>query len=136
MSEADILQTRNDVTGILVSVVSVSFAMISAYIVALWAFLKTAPLALRLVAFTLLSCGLAFLGGVALGLHHLLLGTERAWQKLGENSMGLSGFGDLRPQWAFGLSLYEVSAIIGAAAFGLIYLALMVLTFLYSWRDI
>lgn len=135
MTEAEILQTRNDLTTILVSVVSVSFAMISAYIVALWAFLKTAPLTLRIVAFSLLSCGLAFLGGVALGVHHLLEGTERAWRKLESNSVGLGGFGDFRPSWGLGLSLYEMSAAAGAAAFGLIYLALMALTFFYHWRD-
>ncbi len=47
MTEADILSVRNELTDIVVSVVSVSFAMVSAYIVGLWLVLKRAPLILR-----------------------------------------------------------------------------------------
>ena len=38
MSEAEILSIRNDLTAIVISVVSVSFGMISAYIAGLWLF--------------------------------------------------------------------------------------------------
>ncbi len=135
MTEAEILATRNDVTAILVSVVSVSFAMISAYIVALWAFLRQAPKALRLIAFSVLSMALAFCGGVALGLHHLMLGTERAWSKLPANVMGIPGFGNERPDFLMGLSYFDAVTALGGLAFGLIYLALMVMTFVYRWPD-
>lgn len=67
MSEAEILSIRNDLTELIISVVSVSFGMISAYIVGLWLFLKDAPLGLRLLAFLLLSFGLAFMGGMTGG---------------------------------------------------------------------
>ena len=76
MSEAEILAIRNDVTGLVVSVVSVSFGMISAYIAGLWLFLREAPISLRLLAFGLLSCGLAFMGALTAGLNGLLIGTE------------------------------------------------------------
>lgn len=66
MTEAEILSIRNELTGIVVSVVSVSFGMISAYIVGLWLFLKDAPLSLRAIAFLLLSSGLAFMGGLTM----------------------------------------------------------------------
>lgn len=135
MSEAEILATRNDVTAILVSVVSISFGMISAYIVALWAFLRAAPLSLRLMAFSLLSLGLVFMGGVSVGLHHMLLGTERAWSKLASNSMELTGFGNERPGWALGYSLFDIAAGLGALAFLGIYLALLGLTFCYRWDN-
>jgi len=133
MTEADILSVRNDVTGLVISVVSVSFGMISAYIAGLWLFLREAPLSLRLLAFALLSCGLAFMGAVTAGLNGLLIGTDHAWAKLTARATDIENFGDVRPPWLYGLSLYEASAALGAVAFGAIYLALAYLTFVYQW---
>jgi hypothetical protein len=133
MSEADILNIRNDVTGLVVSVVSVSFGMISAYIAGLWLFLREAPLSLRLLAFGLLSCGLAFMGALTVGLNGLLVGTDHAWAKLATRATDIESFGDVRPPWLYGLSLYEASAALGGLAFGAIYLALAYLTFIYTW---
>lgn len=133
MSEAEILAIRNDLTGLVISVVSVSFGMISAYIAGLWLFLREAPISLRLLAFFLLSCGLAFMGALTLGLNGLLVGTDHAWSKLATRATDIAGFGDVRPPWLHGLSLYEASAVLGAIAFGAIYLALAYLTFVYKW---
>lgn len=133
MSEAEIPGVRNDVTGLVISVVSVSFGMISAYIAGLWLFLREAPISLRLLAFGLLSCGLAFMGALTLGLNGLLIGTDNAWAKLTTRASDIESFGDARPPWLDGLSLYEASAALGALAFGAIYLALAYLTFVYRW---
>lgn len=133
MSEGEILSIRNELTALVVSVVSVSFGMISAYIVGLWLFLRSAPLVLRTLAFLLLSCGLAFMGVLTGGLNALLLGTERAWSKLGPTSVGIASFGSERPEILQGLSLYEASAALGCVAFVAIYVALFFLTFLYRW---
>lgn len=133
MSEAEILAIRNDVTGLVVSVVSVSFGMISAYIAGLWLFLREAPISLRLLAFGLLSCGLAFMGALTAGLNGLLIGTDHAWAKLATRATDIESFGDVRPPWLYGLSLYEASAALGGLAFGAIYLALAYLTFVYKW---
>ena len=133
MSEAEILAIRNDVTGLVISVVSVSFGMISAYIAGLWLFLREAPISLRLLAFGLLSCGLAFMGALTAGLNGLLIGTDHAWAKLTTRASDIESFGDARPPWLHGLSLYEASAALGALAFGAIYLALAYLTFVYRW---
>lgn len=133
MTEADILNVRNDLTALVVSVFSVSFGIISGYIVGLWLFLKMAPFILRLLAFTLLSFGLAFLGALTLGLHELLLGTERAWAKLPQTATGIPGFGSDRPEWLSGLTLYEAAAALGALAFLAIYLVLFYMTFIYRW---
>jgi hypothetical protein len=118
-----------------VSVVSVSFGMISAYIVGLWLFLKGAPISLRTIAFVLLSSGLAFMGGLTWGVHELMLGTDRAWHALSNNSVGISSFGGERPEFLHGLTLYETAVLLGAGAFGLIYFALGYLTFFHRWRD-
>lgn len=135
MSEGEILSIRNELTALVISVVSVSFGMISAYIVGLWLFLKDAPMALRLLCFLLLSCGLAFMGVVTGGVHALLVGTERAWSKLGPTAVGIASFGGERPNVLRGLSLYEASAVLGGFAFAAIYVALFYFTFFYRWPD-
>jgi len=65
MTEADILSVRNELTDMVISIVSVSFGMVSAYIVGLWLFLKRAPLVLRALSFIVFSFGLAFMGAIA-----------------------------------------------------------------------
>lgn len=135
MSEGEILSIRNELTALVISVVSVSFGMISAYIVGLWLFLKDAPMALRVLCFLLLSCGLAFMGVVTGGIHALLVGTERAWSTLGPTAVGITSFGGERPEVLRGLSLYEASAALGGFAFVAIYLALFYFTFFYRWPD-
>ncbi len=135
MTEADILTVRNDLTQIVISVVSVSFAMISGYLAGLWLFLKNAPLALRLLAFVVLSAGLAFMGALTAGINDLMLGTERAWAQLPSNSIGIKGFGSEAPDWLYGFTLYQAASALGAIAFGAIYLALCYLTFFYRWPD-
>ena len=134
MSEAEILVVRGGLTGLVISIVSVSFGMISAYIAGLWLFLKGAPLSLRVIAFFVLTCGLVFMGTVAWGLHELLLGTDRAWAKLSGTVTEIPHFGGQRPEFLYGLSLYEVSAALGFVAFAAIYLALAYLTFVYEWQ--
>lgn len=136
MSEAEILAMRIGLTGLIISIVSVSFGMISAYIAGLWLFLKRAPAALRTLAFTLLSIGLAFMGFLTWGLHELMLGTDRAWAQLPANVTGFASFGGERPQWLYGLSYYEFGAVLGAGAFVALYLVLAYLTYLYRWPDV
>jgi hypothetical protein len=133
MSEAEILSIRNELTGLVISVVSVSFGMISAYIAGLWLFLREAPISLRVLAFFLLSCGLAFMGALSWGLNDLLVGTDHAWAKLSDPASGIKGFGDARPEWLNGFSLYEASVLLGSLAFGAIYASLAYLTFIYKW---
>jgi hypothetical protein len=135
MTEAEILAMRIGLTGLIISVVSVSFGMISAYIAGLWLFLKNAPFSLRALAFTLLSLGLLFMGIVMWGIHELLLGTDRAWLKLAKTASEFATFGGEKPDYLHGLTLYQGGALLGLLAFVLIYLALGYLTFWYRWGD-
>jgi hypothetical protein len=134
MTEADILSVRNELTDIVVSVVSVSFGMVSAYIVGLWLFLRRAPLILRALSFVVFSFGLAFMGALTIGIHELLLGTERAWGKLGRTATEIPGFGSALIE-PLGLTQYEAAAGLGALAFAAIYVALFFLTFFYRWSE-
>ncbi len=133
MSEAEILSIRNELAGLVLSVVSVSFGMISAYIAGLWLFLREAPLSLRLLTFILLTCGLVFMGSLTWGLNDLLVGTDHAWAKLAKPATEISGFGNERPPWLEGFTLYEASVLLGSLAFGAIYVSLAYLTFVYRW---
>ncbi len=135
MTEAEILAMRIGLTGLIISVVSVAFGMISAYIAGLWLFLKRAPFSLRALAFTLLSLGLLFMGFVMWGIHELLLGTDRAWLKLGKTASEFATFGGERPDYLHGLTLYQGGALLGLFAFVAIYAALGYLTFWYRWGD-
>ena len=135
MTEAEILSVRNEVTAIVVSVTGFSFTMISAYIAALWLFLKDAPFPLRALTFLLLSSGLAFMGVMSAGLNDLLLATETAWGKLAKTATGLPGFGNARPDYLMGFTMYDAAAILGTVTFGAIYLALFYLTFFYRWQS-
>ncbi|MEQ1652103.1 MAG: hypothetical protein ABL897_06430 [Hyphomicrobium sp.] len=135
MTEAEILSVRNEVTAIVVSVAGFSFTMISAYIAALWLFLKDAPFSLRALAFLLLSSGLAFMGAMTTGLNGLLLATETAWSKLSKTATELPGFGSDRPDFLIGFTMYEAAAVLGTLTFGAIYVALFYLTFFYGWGD-
>lgn len=135
MTEVEILTIRNDLTAIIIQVVSVSFAMISAYLAGLWLFLRRAPAWLRLIAFFTLSIGLAFMGVMTIGLNELMLGTERAWSKLGAPVTGISGFGNASPDMLMGFTMYEAAAALGALAFLGVYLALFYLTFFFRWPD-
>lgn len=133
MTEAEILSIRNELTDIVVSVVSVSFGMVSAYIVGLWLFLRRAPFVLRALSFIVFSFGLAFMGALTVGLHELMLATERAWSKLGKTASEIPGFGSAPLEALNGLTQYEAAAALGALAFLAIYLALFFLTFFYRW---
>ena len=135
MSEAELLEIRGELTAIVISVVSVSFGMVSAYIAGLWLFLKHATLGLRLITFAMLGGGLAFMGVVTFGVHEIFLGLDRAWRDLPDKVTGLESFGDVRPPILQGVSVYEAAVMLGFAAFLMIYLALGHLTFFYRWPE-
>ena len=141
MSEAEILVIRSGLTGLVISVVSVAFGMISAYVAGLWLFLKLAPLTLRLLSFALLTGGLTFMGMIAWGLDGMLKGTDAAWAKLAAPSSEIPDFGG-RETMPISLpligdtTLYALAPLLGFAAFFALYLALAFLTFFYRWPDV
>jgi len=79
MSEAEVMQGVFSSVHVVISLFSTFFAMISAYIAGLYFFLNRAPVALKLLAFFLLSIGLVFLGGAAITQQRLQAGLLAAW---------------------------------------------------------
>src|SRR5215470_17600597 len=82
MSEAEIMQGMFSSIQVVISLFSTFFAMISAYVAGLYFFINRAPFALKLLAFSLLSIGLVFLGGAAMTQQRLQQGLLTAWGKL------------------------------------------------------
>ncbi|XBQ15664.1 MAG: hypothetical protein ABL308_11975 [Oceanicaulis sp.] len=67
MTEADVIEQMVEYQNILLLGVSVFFTVISAYVVAVWAFLRHAGFALRAFSFFFLTLTTAFLARVAYG---------------------------------------------------------------------
>jgi hypothetical protein len=67
MNEADVIEQMVEYQNILLLGVQVFFTVISAYVVAIWVFLRHAGAGLRIFSFFFLSLVLAFLGRIALG---------------------------------------------------------------------
>ena len=72
------------------TIFSLFFTLISGYLAALYLFLAHAPVALRAVAFTLLSIGLVFLGGVTMTVQNIQNGLFAQWAKLAAPTMPVS----------------------------------------------
>ena len=122
---------------VVISLFSTFFAIISAYIAGLFFFLNRAPVALKLLAFFLLSVGLAFLGGAAITQQRLQAGLLAAWGRVSSPAVAIGDV--LRNPFAISLpagwSIYEVGLIVGWLTALFVYLALGYMTFFYRWKS-
>jgi len=136
MSEAEVMQGMFSSIQVVISLFSTFFAMISAYIAGLYFFLNRAPVALKLLAFFLLSTGLVFLGGAAITQQRLQAGLLAAWAKLPSPAIAVDAVlrnpfpASLPPGW----SLYDVGVNVGWLTGLCVYLALGYMTFFYRWK--
>ena len=136
MSEAELMQALIGSIQVVVGVFSMFFAIVSAYIAGLFFFLNRAPLSLRLLAFFLLSVGLAFLGGSALIQQRLQEGLLAAWARLPSPSVAVEAVRTPLPLGLpGGLSVQDAGVIVGWVTAVCVYLALAHLTFFYRWQS-
>jgi hypothetical protein len=135
MTESEILQGLFASIQTVLSLFSMFFTMTSAYIAGLYFFLNRAPLALRLLAFLLLSIGLAFLGGSAATLQRMQEGLFNAWEKLPTPAITVAELRNPLPLQlpVEGISMQEIGVAIGWVTAASVYLALGYLTFFYRW---
>lgn len=136
MSEAELTQQLFNAIGMVLSVFSLFFSLVSGYLAALYLFLAQAPFALRFVAFALLSIGLVFLGGVTMTVQNIQNGLFSAWAKLPTPAMPLHQLRNPVHVAALadaGWSLQEVGVALGWGIAICVYLALAYLTFVYRW---
>jgi hypothetical protein len=134
MSETEIMQALLTSIQVVVSLFSMFFAMISAYIAGLYFFLNRAPLSLKLLAFFLLSIGLIFLGVSAAIQQKFQEGLHASLSRLPSPAIAVDALRNpvsipLPPGWA----LYEVGVAIGWITALSVYLALGYMTFAHRW---
>lgn len=134
MSEADILQNLFDAIDAVLVVFSTFFAIVSGYVAALYFFLARAPLVLRTVAFSLLTIGLAFLGGTATVIQKLQEGLFAAWDRLERPIVPLQDLRNPLPGlYTAGFTQQQIGVGIGWIVALAVYVALFYLTFIYRW---
>jgi hypothetical protein len=134
----DVTQLRIMAADTVLSVVSIIFGIISAYITGLFFFLNRAPFMLRSLAFALLSIAIFFVGAIALAVSPVaggLVGPERAIDQSAAATISAIQRGDFTPA----LSLMDIPVgylaglIIGLGLFAAVYVALLYMTFFYRW---
>ncbi len=133
MTEAEILANAIQAGQAATAILSLFFAIVSAYIVGLYLFLHKAPFGLKLMAFCLLSISFGALGALALNLQYLGEGLHNAWLKLPQKSTGLDVLGPPIVVRSLFLDGRVASAWTGWILDGFVYLALAYLTFIYRW---
>ena len=133
MSEAEIIEARWLGAGFILSLFSVFFGVVSAYIAGLYFFLSKATLALRLMAFFVLTMGFLFLGGMAVSVTDVIEVMIAAWDKLDIPLSQGQAVRELIVRIGGSLQLYFVGAVLGWAVAFVVYFALAYLTFFYRW---
>ena len=127
MTEADVIEQMVEYQNILLMGVSVFFTVISAYVVAIWAFLRKAGFWLRLFSFFFLTFVLAFLARIGYGsalIHDGFIETLEQIDRVdGLSPIGLAALDNA----ASGLdAVIQHSLFTGV---GIVYVALFFLTF-------
>ena len=138
MSESEILDRLFDAIQSVLTIFSIFFTLISAYLAALYLFLRQAPFLLRTIAFILLSSGLVFIGGVALTIQRLQDGLFTSWSRLANPAIS---FRDMLNPFPIdivsttGMTQQNLGIAIGWIVAAAVYIALGFLTFFYRWPD-
>ncbi|MBS0242046.1 MAG: hypothetical protein JSS20_07700 [Proteobacteria bacterium] len=134
MSEAELLQALYASTQTIISLFSMFVTIISGYVVALYLFMKDAPLPIRSLAFVLVSIALAFLGGAAAIQQVAQDAIMAAWVKLPNPSIPAAVI--LNPfhvSDVHGIPMRVIGTALGWAAALSIYVSLAYVTFFYRW---
>ena len=134
MTEAEILSLRLGMADSILAVFSMFFGMVSAYVAGLYFFLNRAPLLLKLIAFGLLSLGLLFLGLLTIGIKLFGDGVLQAWYKIKDPMAPLDNLSGTIQLYSLELDFYTASVAFGTLVGFVVYFALFILTFFYSWK--
>ncbi len=134
MSEAEILNGLFSSLQTILSIVSLFFAIVSGYIAALFFFLARAGLFLRVLAFSLMTIGLSFLGGTAAVVQSMQEGLLQAWGRLPQSVIPVESLRNPMPvSSSLPLSQQELGVVTGWIIGIGVYAALAYLTFLHDW---
>src|SRR5262249_46635110 len=136
MSKAELMEVRWLGAGFILSLFSVFFGVVSTYIAGLYFFLSKATLALRLLAFFVLSMGFLFLGGMAISVTDIIEVMAVSWDSVDIPLAKGQVVRALMSPIGGSLQLYFVGALLGWAVAFTVYVTLAYLTFFYRWPDL
>lgn len=135
MSEAEILNGLFQSIQTILTIFSMFFTIVSGYLAALFFFLGTAPLPMRVLAFALLTVALVFLGGGAATVGFIQDGLFASWPKAGVATIAVSSLRNPVPlPIKLPMSQQEIGVGIGWIVATLTYVALAYMTFVYRWK--
>jgi hypothetical protein len=134
MSEAELTTLSIQCADAVLQVVAIYFSIVSAYIAALYYFLKQSPFLLKGIAFAFLSGALAFLGITIIAIERTTAGVIAALHALPARIAAPPP-----TNLYFGLDVLaegrvDIGVMAGWAMAFAIYLSLFYLTFLHRWR--
>lgn len=133
MTEAELLQITVEASAAVLSLFSVFFGIVSAYVAGLYMFLNKAPLFLKLFAFLLLSLAFIFLGAMAWNLQYLGEGMHTAWKHIPTRMTGMESLGPPLIVRSLFIDARALSNCLGWVVGGVVYLLLGYMTFFYRW---
>lgn len=135
----ELVRLRLDAAGRVLSAVSVSFGVISAYITALYFFLRSAPLAMRAAAFTLSTLSLNFGVLIAASVSPLAAGARAGRrvleQSVNEIDLDALSLAELRDVLMSDVPIgVLIAGGVGGALVLVVYVALFFMTFFMRWE--
>lgn len=134
MSEAELLQIAISASTAVLTVFSIFFALVSAYIVALYLFLNRAPICLRALAFFLVSTAFVFFAAMVWNYQYIGEGIHMAWKHLASRATGMETLGPpLIVRYVF-IDGQTVGMWAGWIVGVVVYVALAYMTFFYGWK--
>jgi hypothetical protein len=133
MTEAEIVEQLVEFQNVLLFGVSIYFTLVSAFVVALWAFLDEAGFLLKFFAWAFLTLVHAFLAAFFYGSAQFQMGLVASLQALKDSGVnltpaGIAALGNAES----GIDDWIRYVVIGVAAG--FYLAMTILTFWNGWR--
>jgi hypothetical protein len=135
VSKAELMEARWLGASFILSLFSVFFGVVSAYIAGLYFVLSKATLALRMLAFFVLTMGFLFLGGMAISVTDLIEVMAVGWDSVDIPLAKGQVVRAFITQIGGSMQIYFVGALLGWAVAFIVYIALAYLTFFYRWPD-
>jgi hypothetical protein len=133
MSLSELMQARFDSANTIIAIFSLFFTIVSAYIAALYFFLGKAPLAMRLVAFTLLTISFLFLAAVIASVTEVVEVLISRWVEAAIPVAEGERLRSLLAGWGSSYALYYSGVVLATVVGAAVFIVLGYLTFFYSW---
>lgn len=134
-SFAELTQGRIDALTFILSLFSVFFTIVSAYIAALYFFLGVAPFPLRALAFFVLSVSFLFLGAMSFTVSDIIEVLITDWDKVEIPLNSQQTVRGWMAQLGGSFEFYYFGALLGWGVAFIVYLVLAYLTFGYRWKQ-